>query len=261
MAMVSGDGLRRPLNAPPGVTPSSGVQPGVDTGVEYARIVIVFGPAGSVSGVFVYPAGTTPGAGNPAVEAISNASKDPYGNTIQPGIMSQIPGGAFVSLFQGEINFSGGATIEGVSGNGNLLFTTGGEYGFLGGPVVSTAGTAASPSVISTDTWHGMGLLNGWANAAGNVTAQYRLVASPPNSVEVIGALAANAATAATFFTLPAGYRPASQQQVACGATGGQVAGSTPFAQCDAGGNLTVQHDTIGAADAYLFHGFISLDA
>jgi hypothetical protein len=123
--------------------------------------------------------------------------------------------------------------------------------------------TAAEPetSIFTPETWHSMGLLNGWANAAGNVTAQYQYVVSPPDCVELIGTLNANAATAATFFTLPAGYRPVSQQQFACGATGGQVAGSTPFIQCDASGNLTVQHDTIGAADAYVFHGLISLTA
>ena len=51
------DKLRRPLNAPPGITPAPGVQPGTTTGIIFARYVIVFGPTDSVTGVFVYAAG------------------------------------------------------------------------------------------------------------------------------------------------------------------------------------------------------------
>ncbi len=50
------------------------------------RLVIVFGPAGTVSGIFVYKQGTTPGLGNTPIVAITNSTTDPYGNTVQPTI-------------------------------------------------------------------------------------------------------------------------------------------------------------------------------
>ena len=106
-----------------------------------------------------------------------------------------------------------------------------------------------------------MTLLNSWANAAGNVTAQYRLVASPPNSVEIIGAISATTATATTFATLPAGYVPASQQQIPAGGTGGVTASNVCYVQCDTAGNLTLNRGTTGAANTYVFHGTIALDA
>ena len=247
VALVAGDGLVRGIGAPAGQATPIGVQPGTTQAVVIANRVIIIGDTG---GIFIYA--PAPGLHNLIASIAAVAGTDQYGNSY--------PGGFSGELQTNEIQFLSAGVVVGqlapVTLSGGLVLD------LLNLPFNSTAGTAANPSVLSTDSWHPMTpLLNGWANAAGNVTAQYRLVASPPNSVEAIGALAANAATAATFFTLPAGYRPASQQQVACGATGGQVAGSTPFVQCDAGGNLTVQHDTIGAADAYLFHGFISLDA
>jgi len=70
-----------------------------------------------------------------------------------------------------------------------------------------------------------------------------------------------SAATSTTFFTLPAVYAPASQQQIPAGATGGVTAGHAPFVQCDTSGNLALTQAATGAADSYVFHGFISLDA
>jgi hypothetical protein len=83
---MAGDGLRRPLNAPSGIIPSPGVQPGVSSGVIFARYVIVFGPAGNPVGVFVYTPGTTPGAGNPPDISITQGTTDPYTNTVRPGV-------------------------------------------------------------------------------------------------------------------------------------------------------------------------------
>lgn len=123
---------------------------------------------------------------------------------------------------------------------------------------------AANPSVAgSIETWHPMALLNSWANVAGFATAKYRRVASPFNSVEIIGAINAAAATAATFFTLPANYIPASQQPVcSMGANAAIPAGLSPWIRCDASGNLAVQNTgAVPAAWQSFFHGFISLDA
>lgn len=125
-------------------------------------------------------------------------------------------------------------------------------------PVSYTAGAAVSTSGCNFSVWRKMTLKNGWANAAGNVTAQFQ---RRGNEVEIIGAISAAAATSTTFFTLPAVYAPASQQQIPAGATGGATAGHAPFVQCDTSGNLTLTQAAIGAADSYVFHGFISLDA
>jgi hypothetical protein len=74
---MSGDGLVRPLNAPPGVSPQPGVQPGVYNGVILADKVIVFGPG---DGVFVYSG--TPGPGNPPIAWVGAGLVDPYGNVL-----------------------------------------------------------------------------------------------------------------------------------------------------------------------------------
>lgn len=128
-----------------------------------------------------------------------------------------------------------------------------------GYPVV--AATAAGGN--AAETWHAMSLLNSWANNASFSAAQYRKVASPPNSVEIIGHISGNAATAATFATLPAGYRPATAQGFAAGTNGGN-GGATMIAniRCDTAGNLTVANSAaLPVAATFLFHGFISLDA
>jgi hypothetical protein len=121
---------------------------------------------------------------------------------------------------------------------------------------------AAHPGTTDTaETWQAMTLLNSWANVAGFATARYRL--TPLNQVEVIGALSAAAATASTFFTLPAAYRPATQQPVAAaGASASVPAGLAPWIRVDTSGNLTVQNTgAVPAAWQIFFHGLISLDA
>lgn len=50
------------------------------------RLVIVFGPANTVSGIFVYQQGTTPGPGNTPIVSITNSTVDPFGNAVQPTI-------------------------------------------------------------------------------------------------------------------------------------------------------------------------------
>lgn len=84
---MAGDGLVPPLNAPPAGQIATGVQPGVSQAVVIANTVIIFGPTGSPTGLFVYEPGTTPGAGNPPIAWITASTADPYGNPVQPGIM------------------------------------------------------------------------------------------------------------------------------------------------------------------------------
>jgi len=69
---------------PPGYQPPG--LPDVSAGsvnIFRGRLVIVFGPAGTVSGIFVYQQGTTPGPGNTPIVAITNSATDPFGNAVQ----------------------------------------------------------------------------------------------------------------------------------------------------------------------------------
>lgn len=96
------DKLFAPMNAPRGGQVTPGVQPGVSSGVVLAQFVIVFG---QTAGMFIYSG--SPAPGNPPIYSISNATSDPYGNTIKPGIWSGQPGSV-----QTGFQDSGGAGVQ-----------------------------------------------------------------------------------------------------------------------------------------------------
>ena len=221
----------------------------------------------NATGTFFYSG--APAAGNLIASIASAAGTDVFGNVYNAGVQSYIPGLGAAGLAAGELilyQWTGAAwaSYGGFVANGSRLDinnTNGGGIGIPSGPFTSTAGTAASPTVITTDTWNAMALANAWANVAGFATARYRM--TPNKQVEIIGAINAAAASAVTFFTLPAAYRPASQQPIcAAGANASVPAGLSPWIRCDTGGNLTVQNTgAIPAAFQLFFHGFVSLDA
>jgi hypothetical protein len=275
--MVAGDGLRRPLNAPTPGTLGYGVQPGTSNGVIQARLVIVSGANG---GLFVYSG--TPALGNPPIGWVTGTSFiDPYGNVLPEaagggGTGTQNAGG-FVQMFGnilcigdadgtfGSLSADPGGALELNSGTApgalnvaGITVAPGAAVGAVSitGAINATSGTAAHPTLITTDTWHLMGFLNGWAQQAGNVACQYRL--TPTNEVRVVGIMSGNAATARTFAQLPAGYRPVSQQPFFLQVNA--AAGGDVWGQCDTSGNLTVQGAAV-AAGTYVFSGMISLDA
>lgn len=103
---IPGAGGQQPpgQGAPRGQKTPPGVQPGT-TGVDFARVVIVFGPSGAVNGVFIYQAGTKPGAGNGPVLSGTLSAKDFYGNAVQSGWVSySSPGSAaWAQLLQGQL--------------------------------------------------------------------------------------------------------------------------------------------------------------
>jgi hypothetical protein len=116
--MVAGDGLRRPLNAPAAGQVSYGIPPN-SSGVIVARQVIVFGPAGNATGVFVYAPGTTPGLGNPPITWESSGLVDPFGN-----VLPSTTGVAGTGTFQAGdtvINTAGIFTYSGTPALGNLI--------------------------------------------------------------------------------------------------------------------------------------------
>jgi hypothetical protein len=87
--------MPRDAYAPPG----QAVAPGSNAGVFRGRLVIVFGPAGSVVGVFVYAAGTTPGPGNQPIASLTNQTTDPFGNPTVPGSTEYVTvGGQLIAV-------------------------------------------------------------------------------------------------------------------------------------------------------------------
>jgi hypothetical protein len=208
--MTAGDKLVRPLNAPPAGNASPGVQPGATSGVFVGRLVVIFGPAGTPLGLFLYAAGTTPGPGNPPIVSIIDASVDPYGNATHPGVTSQIPGGAFVSLLNGAALFTGGSEIIGAA-NGNLNAVAPGPDGFSvqGGPFTSTAGTPATPTVISTDEWQQLGGVTGTNTTV--IFDRYMLTPEQEVLIDISLQALAGGSTAGTYTfanTLPSEYVP-----------------------------------------------------
>lgn len=119
------------------------------------------------------------------------------------------------------------------------------------------------PATANVETWHAATLQNTWANfGAPFVTAQYRALASPAKSIEIIGTISGGtSANGTVLFNLPAGYRPLRQQRNACYAFGGtlNIATETPALDVATGGNVTC----LACVNATIitFHFTVSLDA
>jgi hypothetical protein len=242
---MAGDGLVRPLNAPPGIQAVPGVQPGSSQAVVIANKIIVVGSGGS--GVFVYA--PAPGLDNLIASIAAVAGTDPYGNPYPAGISGE--------LQTNEIQFTSGASVVGqlapVTLSGGLALD------LLNLPFNSTAGTAANPTIITTDTWHSPGLLNGWADAAGFGGFRYQLTTH--NSVRVVGTISATAASATTFFTLSGVYVPAVANGAPVGCTGGAPAGAVPQVRWDTSGNLSIVNAAaVPVAQSYFIDADIPLD-
>jgi hypothetical protein len=141
--MPGGDGLRRPLNAPDAGDLFPGVQPGVQPGVVIANVVIVSGPAGQVTGIFVYAAGTVPGPGNPPIAWITNASTDPFGNAVSPQLGVRNAAGQGVNLKGSQLIFLGSNTYSG-GGGGSAAY-------FFATPAATVAGQSVLFLVGPTD--------------------------------------------------------------------------------------------------------------
>lgn len=264
--------------------PGSGVAPGAGTVIR-ARVVIVFGPAGTINGVFVYAPGTTPRLGNPPIAAITASATDPYGNSVQPGAASSLgtiitfgstPAGGTPSFVQlvpgsparmlvgtGDADESQAAgVVSDITGAGTSrqliaimenAFVTGAGPAHLAqvqlysaspdvtqlaqvvliansnvsscqvtvspsgttvtGPFTSVTGAPANPSLVTTDTWQGLGS-PGIANTTVN-TSQYARMpfgvgTSPMTCIDVAITVNAGGAAAGVYTfasTLAAAYR------------------------------------------------------
>lgn len=220
--MVTGDGLRRPVNAPRGTPVPVGVQPGVSNGVEFARQVIVFGPAGTPVGVFVYAPGTTPGAGNSPVASLTGGTRDPYGNTVAPQLSTQNLLGSVnlngnTATFTAASNPGGGGTIVQIE-NGLLELSSGtaaasgdtaatlglisADANFEGFPILVAGGPVIAQVSGGPETWHNVTPPTGFTG-----TLRYRMMPDGTVMVQVQLAVAATVAAGALVFgTLTAPY-------------------------------------------------------
>ena len=119
--------------------------PGVAAGsvnIFRGRLVLVYGPSGAVTGVFVYAAGTTPGPGNAPIFWATSSATDPYGNAI--------PSTAGVS---GTGTFEAGNTLitpQGVLTYSSLPPTLGGLVSSLG--VTASFNDSAGNLVLPGDS-------------------------------------------------------------------------------------------------------------
>lgn len=106
----------------------------------------------------------------------------------------------------------------------------------------------------AAEAWQGLGPVAGWLNSGSGVNGSYRRVASPPNSVELVGDLTPGTKTdGTTIATLAGGYRPTSLRTIpvsvdVTGAAGGQSphftidsAGLVKCYGCAAAGRVMVE--------------------
>jgi hypothetical protein len=156
---MAGDGLRRPLNAPPAGIPGYGVQPGAP---QIFQQIIVFG-----GGVFVYSG--PPAAGN-LIASVTNKTIDPYGlNATLPGttgysnaagvfyaVQNGGTGASPVTAYYTASSAAGPYTLQGfirgdgsamtISSSNGLILSTGGSSG----AVIATLSSTLSGGVPVT---------------------------------------------------------------------------------------------------------------
>lgn len=251
------------------------------------------------TGAFFYSG--TPATGNLIVSVTNVSGTDAFGNAFQQGTTSYgtLPG-PFVQMFGATFTLSSNAAATTITHSGQVNLTDSVAAGQAPAiniispntALISSAGrgeivvrgqshdASVAAAVISdqiltwipggthttVEVWNAMSVINGWSNTGGSdVTAQYRMVASPPNSVEIIGCIHETAKTSNVFATLPSGYQPVKIQGFGAHisvATGGTAVATTAGIQCDTSGNLSLLGYASGtSAITAFFHGFISLDA
>jgi hypothetical protein len=120
-----------------------------------------------------------------------------------------------------------------------------------------------TPTGGSLETWHAATLGSGITNTGSGPHMQYRLVSSPPRTVQVIGDINAGTVTAdgTVITTLPAGYRPATNQAniVLLPGTGTAPPGPRLFAATT--GQIEMEGISSLTSPRLVFNHFISLDA
>lgn len=221
--------------------------------------------ASTASAAGVDPFGTGFRAGTFVYNAVTGAVAGMVNGNLLVGygsdfLLSAIqPGHGFMSLVSGET--TNAANVQA------LLQLVSKIEGGLAFPFCVSSAIFSDREVNGTP-WRTLGALgyaNSWADSGANVAGKYRIVSSPPNSVEIIGDLTVGTVADQTLIvTLPAGYRPADSQLIRL-----VVPTGTPTSP--GGMRLTVGTDgtvkcvslagLVSGTSRVYFHDFISLDA
>ncbi len=126
-----------------------------------------------------------------------------------------------------------------------------------GNYIVGYVGATKIPGLAGN--WTAMTLSGGWTNVGTTeVTAQYRLVSSPPNTLQIVGEIAAGTLTDGTVVAnLPSGFRPihSTTFPVGCNPTA-----RAAVMRYTAAGDLVIFGFIAGTVQAY-FNTLIALDA
>lgn len=180
------------------------------------------------------------------------------GASVAPASVSQVPAGVLNISSGGTTLADAAATLFVFSKNTSGLIAAPGAALDVGMSLYGSAPTGGPQS------WQLMTLINGWANNAGFGRAYYRPVGSPPNSLEVTGAIAATAAANAVFWIIPAAYgTPVSAGGRALHTnTGNFGAAAVAGIRWDTSGNVSVASNAaLPNGATYFFGGTIPLDA
>lgn len=249
------------------------------------RLIVAGG--GTFVGVFIYF--PTQAAGNLIVSESPAQGTDPKGNVFLAGITNYFNTGAgylAVNTYQGKITFYTAATEAGPwtarssmtnDPSNNLSLSSPNQVSLLSslgaslgvGSNVFTVGNfvvgngnfayATNPSIGGQETWHTM---TGFANsfAAGGETPRYML--KPDNTVRLAGSITAGATNPAgtTFFTLPAGWRPANNALLSGPATGASLTVGSGTVQALTSGALATGYATVAGNAIWLDEMTFPLD-
>lgn len=181
--------------------------------------LVIIDASGAFTGLFVY--NPAPDAGNLIASIAAAAGTDPYGNAYLSGVASYSGfGGSFfaTALANGDLLFYHATSTAGPwTLVGQIDPVAGTSPGFnlnaslvtVLGQLASTGGTAANPTLITTDTTHGLGAL-GVANLS-ITTANFTLLPDGGVFISIKGAATGAVAGGSTAFPnmLPAAYTPA----------------------------------------------------
>lgn len=221
-------------------------------GFAYGLGFYLYGPEGAVIGLSDNGSQPVLAMRPPGVKSL----------TLQPLIFSAAFNAGLANEYQWIVMSSGKSggnadaalQLQGESADKSVAAAVIVEFGGVVNAIFTPTALEMNVPIIA-DTWHPMALASPWANQGGSgVPCQYRKVASPPNTVEVIGELLADSVTSGMFATLP--YAPVhSQPFFVQSSTTSVYTGA-----CTTGGALEIGGSAI-VNGTYTFHGFISLDA
>jgi hypothetical protein len=174
---------------------NSGGPDGLPVALQTMQFVGDLGLGPNGAAITPYTTTATPPS---AVQSSWTAPADTvFGNGITLGsIVFAVQSGLYDLYLSGSVGISGGLTVR-------------------GGGISAEEGTPSDPTTITTDTWHGMTLINGYSLGAGGY-AEYKL--EPDNKVSVRGAniIVGTSTGGTSIWTPPSGsiYVPITPQRV-----------------------------------------------